>query len=398
MSIDFVKMKESENLIPIEIPQKEEYLWDLLNVENNFTGRMDANIANTFLLESVQLIRNSIFLFEKGYFDCAYYSLRQSIEISTTMLYLVDTEEENKVKELKKWREKSRFPMYKKMLELLESEGAVFKNMKEHMTEYFNELTNVKNNINKYVHKQGFDTFYISRSHPLFKKDPNEFFLSEFEEYLKKCIGAVAVFRLSIDPFPVLLMDSEIYHRTGDLMSIAYSDEFISKYIGEDYIASYKLTDFYQNHYFSIISGEKKTSCVSDVVKNQYIDKEKIPEILKQSHLLYKDDQIAVVMAGFSQKVSRIYFGNGMWSYFTSTNSNRKDMGSSGLRFKKILDSEVKYNNEYDEAYLSVIKISDENVYIEHNEEFDQKERSELEELTKLLEEKYCEAANITKR
>ena len=33
-------------------------------------------------------------------------------------------------------------------------------------------------------------------------------FIKKFEEYLQRCIGVVAVMRLAIDPFPILLMDA----------------------------------------------------------------------------------------------------------------------------------------------------------------------------------------------
>ena len=35
-----------------------------------------------------QMIANSIYLFQEGFFDAAFYSLRQSIEISIGTLYL----------------------------------------------------------------------------------------------------------------------------------------------------------------------------------------------------------------------------------------------------------------------------------------------------------------------
>lgn len=86
MSDNFIDYKVSHNLIPLKIENKGKYIRDLRNIEYSWTDRIDALIANTFVLESVQLIINAIELFEKGYFDCAYYSLRQSLEVSTTMV------------------------------------------------------------------------------------------------------------------------------------------------------------------------------------------------------------------------------------------------------------------------------------------------------------------------
>ena len=70
MSFDFIEHKESNNLIPLKIENKERYYLDLLNIEHSWTGRLDAQLANTFILESNQLLINAITLFEQGYFDC----------------------------------------------------------------------------------------------------------------------------------------------------------------------------------------------------------------------------------------------------------------------------------------------------------------------------------------
>lgn len=96
--------KEKYNLKPLELKGKETYYHDLFNIEHSWTGRLDAQIANTFILEANQLLVNSIVLFEQGYFDCAFYSLRQSLEVSTTMTYLVDNDETKRESLLNKWK------------------------------------------------------------------------------------------------------------------------------------------------------------------------------------------------------------------------------------------------------------------------------------------------------
>jgi hypothetical protein len=204
MSFDFLKYKENQHLIPVEIKNKGSYYYDLMNIEHSFTGRVDAWLSNTFIYESVQLIVNSINLFEMGYFDCAYYSLRQSLELSTTMIYLVDIDENKKEVELKKWKNEERFPMQSQIMVFLKDNGLVFKDLKDKLNSYFEYLDSVKMRLNKFVHKQGLDKFYVSRNHPINSSKSRESFIKEFEDHLKTCIGAVAVFRLGIDPFPIL--------------------------------------------------------------------------------------------------------------------------------------------------------------------------------------------------
>lgn len=49
--------------------------------------------------------------------------------------------------------------------------------------------------------------------------------------------------------------------------------------------------------------------------------------------------------------------------------------------FDVFKDGTKKYNVKYDEAFLSHLKICDENYYLEHNEEFDINEIRELEKI-----------------
>ncbi|MBZ4190569.1 hypothetical protein [Niabella beijingensis] len=384
MDSNFNNFRESQHLIPINIENKERYYLDLINIEHSWTGRLDAQLANTFILESNQLLINAIVLFEKGYFDCAFYSLRQSLEISTTMTYLVDNDEESRKIELEKWKTQSSFPMYGQMIKFLQEKRPVFSEIKGKMADYFEELEKVKKKLNKYVHKQGFKTFYISRNHPLNWREDNSKFTSEFEEYLKKCIGAVAVFRLTIDPFPILLSDENIYLRTGDLLTRGYDDNFIETYIGLNHIENYKKTDLYIGHLEFFLQEEAKEPHTADVVKNQYIDKLQIDNILKQKHLLSMHDLAAVVLARVSEKIAKIYCIGGIHMYFTSTKSKRESWSWSSDDFKSFKESESKYNQRYDEAFISYIEIHEEEYYVEHNEKFFGEEILKLEEVKNL--------------
>ena len=44
------------------------------------TGNINELFCNNFLAESVELLKHAFYLYEDGYFDCAFYSVRQSIE------------------------------------------------------------------------------------------------------------------------------------------------------------------------------------------------------------------------------------------------------------------------------------------------------------------------------
>jgi len=225
--------------------------------------------------------------------------------------------------------------------------------------------------LNKYVHKQGMKHFYISRNHPLNANMPQDSFIESFEYYLKRSISVVAVMRLAIDPFPILLMDEEILYRCFDSMTDSYSEEFVDEYIGQNIVAAYKTTEIYHATYDSFIGEKRKTEAVFNVVKHQYIDSQKMDELLQQLSLMTKDDFISVLMVRACDKVVKTYCQGGLLMYFTEKNTNRKKTSWSGLDFKNFAEAESKINQPYDEAYISIFLFDTETYYVEHNEQLD---------------------------
>lgn len=108
------------------------------------------------------------------------------------------------------------------MIKQLSTKGNIFSEMKEKMPDFFSDAKELSAELNKYVHKQGLRHFYISRNHPLNGNKPQDYFIKNFEYYLKRSIGVVAVMRLAIDPFPILMMDEEILYRCFDSMTDPY--------------------------------------------------------------------------------------------------------------------------------------------------------------------------------
>lgn len=330
------------------------------------------NIGNTFIIEAEQQLINAIELFEQGYFDCAYYSVRSAVDLSTTMVYLSDMPYAEKENLLDAWKETKDFPMQGQMIKQLSAKGNVFTDMKNKMPVFFTKAKELSAELNKYIHKQGLRHFYVSRNHPLNSQKLQDTFIKDFEYYLKHCASVVAVMRLAIDPFPILLMDEEILYRCFDSMTEPYSCDFVDEYIGQSVIDAYKTTDIYQETYESLICEEKKKEAVFNIVKHQYIDSRKMDEILVQLHLMSKHDIICTLMVYVCDKVVKTYSCHGMLMYFTDKDTNRKAQSWSGLDFKKFADEPEKINQPYDEAYISVFLFDDEYYYIEHNLKLDE--------------------------
>src|SRR5665647_232883 len=138
MSNPYIDWRMYENIRPLTLPNKEKFYHDLMNIEHSWSGRMDiGNLGNTFIIEAEQQLINGIELFEKGYFDCAYYSLRSAVDLSTTMVYLADMPDEEKEILLEAWKETKDFPMQGQIIKQLSAKGNVFTDMKNKMPDFF---------------------------------------------------------------------------------------------------------------------------------------------------------------------------------------------------------------------------------------------------------------------
>lgn len=369
----YSEWRKNENIKRYEIPNVEDYFEDLMNIEHSFSGRMDIPLANTFIMEAVQLVVNSIALFELGYFDNAYYSLREAIEISTTIVYLSDMPDEERQEKMEDWKNTKDFPMQGQMLNQLYQYGIVISDMKEKMESFFDEIKSVSKSINKCIHKQGLRFFYVSRNHQFNGKKDDNIFIKNYVYFLEKTVGIIAVMRLAIDPYPILLMDEEVLLRCFDSMTEPYKNEFVEKYITNETLEDYKKTEMYINHYNGHIVEEKKNYAIFDIMKHQVIDTTKREDILSQIYLLDNVDRMATYIALISKKVVKIYTYGGFQMYFTDRKTNRKALSWSGMEFKQFEESSEKFNQKYDEAFISVFKYNvgdnkEETFFVEHNE------------------------------
>ena len=86
--MDTIKTHDSWYIKPLELCNAEKYIMDINNISFAATGFIHAWESNLFFEEACQLLVNAIRLFLRGYYDCAFYSLRQSIETSIGIIYL----------------------------------------------------------------------------------------------------------------------------------------------------------------------------------------------------------------------------------------------------------------------------------------------------------------------
>lgn len=192
--------------------------------------------------------------------------------------------------------------------------------------------------------------------------------------------------RLSIDPYPILLMDKEILYRYFDSMTEPYSETFVEKYIDKETIKDYKKTNIYKNAYDEHIREEKLNITTYEIVNYKYIDTSKKEEILKKIHLLSFGDRYASYIAFSCKKVIRIYSDIIMFIYHTDREC-KKNNGLINLdKLIKYKKYDNKYNLEYGETYISIFEFqnfngTNETFFVEHMEKLNDNDINDIKSL-----------------
>lgn len=374
---DFLIEKRSQKFLkPFPIPNREKYYFDLDNIERSWIYPFDG-YCNLFISEAEQLLFNAMILYELGYFDCAYYSLRSAVEISTTIVFLSDLPQEERKKNIIDWSFAQKFPIHSKMVKEISKKGTNYVDMLKRMPGFFENSRALLSKLNKFVHKQGLWNFYVFADH-LTIKDHTTYHFKIFRYFLERCIGVVAVMRLAIDPFPLLLMDDDILYRFPYSAANPYNEDFANFYIGSEIIKQYKQTNMYREYYNRIICNEKLCKEAFAVANGKYIDSQNIDKIINQSHLLHEADVISVLLVGSSKKVVKVYHENPLIKYSTNRCSNRLSFAIPKESLAECLKSQSYLNFKCENVYISVLGFNSAIYFIEHNELLTEREYTSI--------------------
>lgn len=374
----------------IPFSQGNKYISDIESLAMSSNGIINAQIANMTLNESCMMLINAVKVFQLGFFDCAFYSLRQTIELSIGGIYLFY--DKNKIKD---WNNgENGFEKGHMTKLLLKDTESAYKDVRNKLKFYFDGLRDIQLEIDKYVHKQGFKTFYTyhGRTADYHTKHIRKL-QCDFERYLKECIGAVAIYRLIVDPLPLLLTDEDIEMRTPDFITEPFCHGFIQEYISDTVITSYKKTDIYKGYYEYLSSREKQNEAVYGLIHWQAINREYEENYLSQIYLLSMYDRLALIITFSSPKVTNCYLVNGCLWYHTENESQRGRFSITfgNNYFQQFFHDDNNYNLPFENVFISKCLAFGETHYFEHNEPLVQQEIALIEqsvfELNKNFEE-----------
>ena len=142
-------------------------------------------------MEIRELLKNALILYKDGFFDCAFFSIRQSNEIMGTMLYIGLGKEFGQwnLKEFEQWNSKEYFPVDSKIQKKLEQISIGYKEIRGLLSDFFDHHESLIKKSNKIIHKQGLDTFYSVRSVTTkFRKTKFLRFLTRLDRIMPKII------------------------------------------------------------------------------------------------------------------------------------------------------------------------------------------------------------------
>lgn len=287
-------------LVKCSIPEHDE-LMNYLHCLFPFTGIIDKTFCNYFMYESVELLKHAIFLYEDGYFDCAFYSVRQSIENLNNMLYLADKKEELKI-----WKAKKRFPSDKKIKDILEKTNKSYDEIKNSIPETFDNYQNLLQKVNKYIHKQGYDTFYIN-----VRQQSNDMLdrMDLFVMFFKNAIQILLLMNIVLDPLSFALIDENVdRHIHFDPATEAIPIYILDNIFEFNVVDRIKQTQFYKDFIKFFLEKEMLNEGTYEVIRYQYFDIDKLQDIESQKHLLDIKGLLCLSILNTGALVSHIYF------------------------------------------------------------------------------------------
>ena len=380
-------MLELWTVKPLPLPNASEYLEDLNELRFSSSGLVAEVNPFFFVNESCQLLANSVNLFTLGYFDCAFYSIRQAIELSLCGLYLFSNPEK-----LKGWKALEKGFELRTIVPELKVGKEEFAEIKELFMDFFEMLEKEKKLMNKYIHKQGFKSLYFHynsiNAHG--KQKRITALTRDFEMILRDAITAVALYRLVIDPYPILMLDEDIVSRMPDLMAEPFSWSFVMKYISDPYVERYKSSKIYQGYYDYFKERPAQNKAVYALIHWQLFERKDYNCIKEQRTLLSLHDKEAVDLFMCSPKIGNIII-DGFMSYNSETKLQDTSLAMDEAYYSEIFEGHKDYNVAYKGDYISRFPLNDSTTYIKHSAILEDEEISRIvaicEQYTKLFKE-----------
>jgi hypothetical protein len=324
------------------------------------TGRADVMFCNAFISESIKLLINSIDLYEDGYFDCAFYSVRQAVECTNNMLFLVNSSKDT----LKSWNLKEYFPPDNKIKDKLQKFDDSYKEVYSVIPYFFDKYEELQKKANKTIHKQGFDVFYSFREINKKKESSSEGFFTEFLIY---AIARTIIMYIILDPLSLALCDKRLKKKIHFMpMTEPVDIEFFNEFLSEEIVDKIKETEYYHQVFEFFDAKEELNSATYDVLLNEIYDTQNLQSIEAQRHLLNAQEKFFLDVLQHDIKVQRFFNENSIYGYITSDYINKVKMSWKSGEYDCYKKEEPCFNMSKDGLFISSFTLYNEIWFFEH--------------------------------
>ena len=365
------------NVKPFSLSRANEYLEDLNDLRFSDSGLVTEVNPFFFVNESCQLLANSVNLIKLGYFDCAFYSVREAIELSLSGLYLFCNPEK-----LKAWSRQEKGFELRTMVPELKAGKEEYANIKELFRDFFERLDMKKKLMNKYVHKQGYKSLYYhyNNINAYGKQERISTLISDYEAALHDTITAVALYRLVIDPFPILMLDENIAFRMPDLVAEPFSKSFICKYFSNEYVERYKKSIIFKSYYDYFKAQPFQNEAVYALIHWQLFERKDFDVIKEQKELLSLHDIEAVDLFMCSLKIGAVII-DGCINYNSETKLKDTSLAIGDAYYSKTFKGQKDYNVADKGGYISRFRLNGCMTYLKHCDVFTEEEIERISDL-----------------
>lgn len=383
---DLMIAQDRQLLSKCILPEHDELLGTLRSLIPT-TGNLTELFCNMFLRESVEMLKHAFFLYEEGYFDCAFYSVRQSIEnINNMLLSALDS---NKYK---LWKDKARFPSDKVVKKQLNQQNEAYNEIKTTIPEFFEKYDNLLKQANKFIHKQGFDTFYTYK-YSLTTKDTEER-TTLFVSFLKYGIGMMLIMNIVLDPLSLALSDAEVdSHIPFDPMTEAIPLYVFEEYLTIDIIEKIKNTSHYSSIKEYFLSLDELNPATYAVLRYDHFDVDKLDDIESQIKQLNIAETLMFCILKIGIKATHFYYDSSIMGYSTSFEPIVHLSSFSSNQFNDYLKNKTP-NYPWRGMYITGFNVFDTYLIVQHNTPFSNDEISAIKVLVDTSNERYKSETN----
>ena len=273
-----------------------------------------------------------------------------------------------------------------------------FAEIKELFSDFFEKLEKEKKLLNKYVHKQGYKSLYYHYNSFNAHGKPKRIALltKDYEIILHDTIIAVALYRLVIDPYSVLMLNDDIVVRMPDLIAESFSKSFIEKYISYEYVERYKKSRLYKGYYDYFKKLPLQNEAVYGLIHWQLFERKDCNLIKEQCNLLSLHDMEAVDLFMLSPKIGSIII-DGCINYSSETKLQDTSLTIGEAYYAEIFEGQKNYNVVYNGDYISRFPLNGSMTYLKHCDVFAKEEIDKIHALCDHYTKLFTEANDYLK-